>query len=442
MPLETENRRYFIPKVSNKDTEIDELTKKINGILKGKEHGEFKTREEKEIYYKCFFAYNIPLTNAIIDNNEIRMPLEIKYMKVFNLYEKRDLDKKTGTFKIIFKSLLDRLKEFYEKLNGNEKMLEKYNYCQNSLNIFKHDTIKKGGIVLSEVKAIIYNSLKLDEKKYYVPRIRIPGYNGYPGIVISYDELLESYRKNGYIDDLEYEKLKGNYEKVEYCDNSSISDFSTSSTIEELKIQLEEKDELIKKYIEELKEKDNIIEGLKRFTNEKADKEIENLKSYNKELNDKLEELKNDLKDKLDIIKIKDERIEKLEFDIKGKNDIINTQKETLDNEKKEIEAFSEEKIKLENIIKGLEKDIKKSDTENKNIDKIKDKVEEDFIKYIENYFILNHEYKIYKEVLGTYKAEKKLSKYNLNALGIDEIIEQDNKIEEIKKQLNEIFKI
>ena len=46
MPLETENRRYFIPKVSNKDTEIDVLTKKINGILKGKEHGEFKTREE------------------------------------------------------------------------------------------------------------------------------------------------------------------------------------------------------------------------------------------------------------------------------------------------------------------------------------------------------------------------------------------------------------
>ena len=160
------------------------------------------------------------------------------------------------------------------------------------------------------------------------------------------------------------------------------------------------------------------------------------MKSYNKELNDKIEELKNDLQDKLDIIKIKDERIEKLEFDIK----------ENLDNEKKEIESLNEEKIKLENIIKSLkkdlEKDIKKSDTENKNIDKIKDKVEEDFIKYIENYFILNHEYKIYKEVLGTYKAEKKLSKYNLNALGIDEIIEQDNKIEEIKKQLNEIFKI
>ena len=463
-PLETENRRYFIPKVSSKDTEIDELTKKINGILKGKEEGEFKTREEKEIYYKCFFAYcnenynkdfrpsNIPLTDAIIDNNEIRMPLEIKYMKIFNLYEKRDFErdydeetktyKNSGTFKIVYNSLKDRLIEFYNKLNGNEKMLEKYNYCQKSLNIFNHDAMKKGGIVLKQVKSIIFNSLKLDEKKYYEPKIRIPGYNGYPGIVISYDELLESYRKNGYIDDLEYEKLKGNYEKVEYCDNSSMSDFITSSTIEELKIQLEEKDELIKKYVEELKEKDNIIEGLKRFTNEKADKEIENLKSYNKELNDKLEELKNDLKDKLDIIKIKDEQLEKLEFDIKSKNDIINIQKENLDNEKKELEAFNEEKIKLENIIKGLEKDIKKSDTENKNIDKIKDKVEKKIIKYIEHYFILNHEYKIYKEVLGTYKAEKKLSKYNLNALGIDEITEQDNKIEKIKKYLNDIFKI
>ena len=261
--------------------------------------------------------------------------------------------------------------------------------------------MKKGGIVLKQVKSIIFNSLKLDEKKYYEPKIRIPGYNGYPGIVISYDDLLERYRKNGYIDDLEYEKLKGNYDKVEYCENSSISDFSTSSTIEELKIQLEEKDELIKKYVEELKEKDNIIEGLKRFTNEKADKEIENLKSYNKELNDKIEELKNDLKDKLDIIKIKDERLEKLEFDIKGKNDIINIQKENLDNEKKELEAFNEEKIKLENIIKGLEKDLEKSDTENKNIDKIKDKVEEDFIKYVENHFILQHKINIYKEVLG-----------------------------------------
>lgn len=451
MPLETENRRYFIPKVSSKDTEIDELTKKINSILKGKEEGEFKTREEKEKYYKCFFAYcnenynkdfrpsNIPLTDAIIDNNEIRMPFEIKYMKVFNLYEKRDLDKKTGTYKIIFKSLLDRLKEFYEKLNGNEKIIEKYNYCQKSLNIFNHDAMKKGGIVLKQVKSIIYNSLKLDEKKYYDPKIRIPGYNGYPGIVISYDELLESYRKNGYIDDLEYEKLKGNYDKVDYCDNSSMSDFNTSSMIEELKIQLEEKDELIKKYIEELKEKDNIIEGLKRFTNEKADKEIENLKSYNKELNDKLEELKNDLQNKLDIIKIKDDQIKKLEFDIKGKNDIINNQKETLDNEKKELEAFNEEKIKLENIIK----DLKKSENENKNIEEIKDIMEKKIINYIEHYFILNHKFNIYKNIVeNNNTTKKKLKKYNLIDLGIDEIAKQDKKIEEIKKQLNDIFKI
>ena len=288
--------------------------------------------------------------------------------------------------------------------------------------------MKKGGIALSEVKATIKNNLKLFEEKYHVSKIRIPGYNGYPGIVISYDELLECYKKNGYIDDLEYEKLKGNYEKVDYCDNSSMSDFSNSSTIEELKIQLEEKDELIKKYIEELKEKDNTIESLKRFINDKSDKEIEKLKSFNKELNDKIEELKNDLQNKLDIIKIKDEQIEKLELDMK----------ENLDNEKKELEAFNEEKIKLENIIK----DLKKSETENKNIDKIKDIMEKKFIKYIENYYILQHEYKIYKEVLGTYKAEKKLSKYNLKALGIDEIAKQEEKIEEIKKQLNDIFKI
>ena len=462
LPLETENRRYFIPKVSSKDTEIDELTKKINGILKGKEHGEFKTREEKEIYYRCFFAYcnenynkdfrpsNIPLTDAIIDNNEIRMPFEIKYMKIFNLYEKRDFYrdydeetktyKNSGTFKIIFNPLLKGIKEFYDKLNGNDKMIEKYNYCRKSLNNFNHDAMnRKGDIILKQVKSTIYNSLKLDEKKYYEPRIRISKYSGYPGIVISYDELLECYKKNGYIDDLEYEKLKGNCDKVDYCDNSSMSDFTTSSTIEELKIQLEEKDELIKKYIEELKEKDNIIEGLKRFTNEKADKEIENLKSYNKELNDKIEELKKDLQDKLDIIKIKDDQIGKLEFDIKGKNDIINTQKETLDNEKKEIESLNEEKIKLENIIK----DLKKSENENKNIDKIKDKVEKDFIKYIEDYYTLDNKFNICKEIILKNKfAKKRFDDSNFNDLRIDEIIERDNKIEEIKKQLNDIFKI
>ena len=36
----------------------------------------------------------------------------------------------------------------------------------------------------------------------------------------------------------------------------------------------------------------------------------------------------------------------------------------------------------------------------------------------------------------------KKLDEVKLNTLGIDEIIEKDNKIEEIKKQFNEIFKI
>ena len=442
MPLETENRRYFIPTVSkSKNEEIEKLVNKINSILKGKEHGEFKTREEKEIYYRCFFAYcnenynkdfrpsNIPLTDAIIDNNEIRMPFEIKYMKIFNLYEKRDFDKETGMFKIVYKSLKGKIKEFYDKLNGNEKMIEKYNYCQNSLNNFKNDTMKKNKISPSELKTNIKNNLKLFEEKYHVTKIRIPGYNGYPGIVISYDELLESYRKNGYIDDLEYKKLKGNYEKVEYCDNSSISEFCNSSTVEELKIQLEEKDELIKKYIEELKEKDNIIEGLKRFTNEKADKEIEKLKSYNKELNDKIEELKNDLKNKLDIIKIKDDQIEKLEFDIK----------ENLDNEKKEIELLNEEKIKLENIIK----DLKKNETENKNIEEIKDIMEKKIINYIEHYFILNHKFNIYKDIVENNKmTEKKLKKYNLVDLGIDEIAKQDKKIEEIKKQLNDIFKI
>ena len=298
MPLETENRRYFIPNVlKSKNEEIEKLTNNINSILKGKEHGEFKTRQEKEKYYKCFFAYcnenynkdfrpsNIPITDAIIDNNEIRMPFELKYIKVFHLYKKLDLNNK-GTFKIVFNSLKYKIKEFYDKLNGNEKMIEKYNYCQNSLNIFNHDAIKKGGIIMKEIKAIIKNSLKLDEK-YFVSNIKTKGYDGYPGIVISYDELLEKYREYGYIDNLEYKKLKGNYDELEYCDNIdySYSNLSYSCQLEELEQQLECKNSLINGYKDEIKEKDRTIEQLENFRDEYKDKEIEKLKSSNNELN-------------------------------------------------------------------------------------------------------------------------------------------------------------
>ena len=386
MPLETENRRYFIPNVlKSKNEEIEKLTNDINSILKGKEHGEFKTRQEKEKYYRCFFAYcnenynkdfrpsNIPITDAIIDNNEIRMPFELKYIKVFHLYKKLDLDNKR-TFKIVFNSLKYKIKEFYDKLNGNEKMIEKYNYCQNSLNIFNHDTIKKGGIIMKEIKAIIKNSLKLDEK-YFVSKIKTKGYDGYPGIVISYDELLEKYREYGYIDNLEYKKLKGNYDELEYCDNIdySYSNLSYSCQLEELEQQLKCKNNLINGYKDELKEKDRIIEQLESFKDEYKDKEIEKLKSYNNDLNTintslntKISELENSNNDLNKIIAELKAKINKLE-----KLPIVNNKKIEIENLKKECKLALDNKHTIHELRKlynrckklGFEEKIDDKDT-------------------------------------------------------------------------------
>ena len=282
------------------------------------------------------------------------MPFELKYIKVFHLYKKLDLDNK-GTFKIVFNSLKYKIKEFYDKLNGNEKMIEKYNYCQNSLNIFNHDTIKKGGIIMKEIKSIIKNSLKLDEK-YFVSKIKTKGYDGYPGIVISYDELLEKYREYGYIDNLEYKKLKGNYDELEYCDNIdySYSNLSYSCQLEELEQQLECKNSLINGYKDEIKEKDRIIEQLESFRDEYKDKEIEKLKSYNNELNtinsslntkiNELENSNNDLNKIIAELKAKINELENSNNELNTINTSLNTKINKLeDNKNNEIENLKNE---------------------------------------------------------------------------------------------------
>ena len=68
--------------------------------------------------------------------------------------------------------------------------------------------------------------------------------------------------------------------------------------------------------------------------------------------------------------------------------------------------------------------------------------MEKKFIKYIENYYILDNKFNICKEILLKYKFAKKRFDDSNFVLRIDEIAKQDEEIKKIKKQLNDIFKI
>ena len=370
MLLERDNRRYFIPTViSTKDKKIKKLVKRINSILIGNKTEEERRRplEEKQKYYRCFYAYcnenlnkgfnsmDIPITDAIITNNDLRMDLEFKYIKAKLLYEKKYLSeykiRKNGkydskykegdkVFKIVFEDLKIKLLEFVKDLEmGGDRLLNKYYYCQQGLNNFKHDKMLRDEINIGKVKDNLLD--KIGEE--YQCKLTVPGYDGYQGILISYDELLEKYRDSGYVDDFEYNKLKGNYEKIKYCNNDYkiSSSLSYSSQIEELKQKMEDKDDLINKYIDEIKEKDNMIESLKSFTNEQKDKEIEKLNAKIKELEELLNTKDNVITENTNNLESKDKEIEELNTKIKELEEITNA-KDSAITEDKEIEKSND----------------------------------------------------------------------------------------------------
>ena len=370
MLLERDNRRYFIPTViSTKDKKIKKLVKRINSILVGNKTEQERLRplEEKQKYYRCFYAYckenfnkdfnsmDIPITDAIITNNDLRMDLEFKYIKAKLLYEKKYLSeykiRKNGrydskykegdkVFKIVFEDLKIKLLEFVKDLEmGGDRLLNKYYYCQQGLNNFKHDKMIRDEINIGKVKDNLLD--KIGEE--YQCKLTVPGYDGYQGILISYDELLEIYRDSGYVDDFEYNKLKGNYEKIKYCndDYKISSSLSYSSQIEELKQKMEDKDNLINKYIDEIKEKDNMIESLKSFTNEQKDKEIEKLNAKIKELEELLNTKDNVITENNNVVDSKDKEIEELNAKIKELEEITNA-KDNAITEDKEIEKSND----------------------------------------------------------------------------------------------------
>ena len=368
--MERDNRRYFIPKViDTKDKATKKLVKRINSILVGNKTEEERLRplEEKQKYYRCFYAYcienrnkkfnsmDIPITDAIITNNDLRMDLEFKYIKAKHLYEKKCLTeykiRKNGrydskykegdkVFKIVFEDLKIKLLEFVKSLEmGGDRLLNKYYYCQQGLNNFKHDKMIRDEIDIGKVKD---NLLDMIGEEYQC-KLTVPGYDGYQGILISYDELLEIYRDLGYVDNFEYDKLKGNYEKIKYCndDYKISSSLSYSSQIEELKQKMEDKDDLINKYIDEIKEKDNMIESLKSFTNEQKDKEIEKLNAKIKESEEIIKVKDKTIQENIDIVESKDKEIEELNAKIKELEEIINA-KDNAITEDKEIEKSND----------------------------------------------------------------------------------------------------
>ena len=409
MLLERDNRRYFIPTViSTKDKKIKKLVKRINSILIGNKTEEERRRplEEKQKYYRCFYAYcnknlnkgfnsmDIPITDAIITNNDLRMDLEFKYIKAKLLYEKKYLSeykiRKNGkydskykegdkVFKIVFEDLKIKLLEFVKDLEmGGDRLLNKYYYCQQGLNNFKHDKMLRNEINIGKVKDNLLN--KIGEE--YQCKLTVPGYDGYQGILISYDELLEIYRVLGYVDDFEYEKLKGNYEKIKYCndDYKISSSLSYSSQIEELKQKMEDKDDLINKYIDEIKEKDNMIERLKSFTNEQTDKKIEKLNDKIKELEELLNTKDNVITENNNIVDSKNKEIEELNDKIKESEEIIKVKNKTIQENIDIVESKDKEIEELNAKIKELEKIINAKDntiTEDKEIEKSNDIVKE-----------------------------------------------------------------
>ena len=230
-----------------------------------------------------------------------------KYIKIRELYEKRHLNSKR-IIKFITTDIKYDLKDFAYSLYKNEYELKRYNYS----NSYVYEFIREIGLPEKNKETFIISSQKINEcfKKYfndYVQyksvRTRVRNVKCYV-FECSYDELLEFYKTNGYIIDSEYEKLKGNYDVIDYCNYNDYSNSNNSyyDQINELKQKLNEQDNLLKKRDEELKEKDRTIQQLEIFKNdfiykitEQLNKEIDKLKNQNLDLQEKIIEYEKQL---------------------------------------------------------------------------------------------------------------------------------------------------
>ena len=416
---DVENRRYFIPNVTankykeipifkpeiletrpiiikengivkriNEIKNIEQLCKYLNSIIINKGNSDVPlTKQEKRKYFRCFYAYCnenkneefepsfMPITDEIKHSADKTMKFIYKYIKIKELYGKNHLiikkDKEgniiSSNIKFITTDIKYDIKDFAYSLYKNECTLKRYNY----LNSCVYEFIKEIGLREKKSEASEITSQKINEffKRYINDFVKYKYVksrkNNCYVFECSYNELLEFYKSNGYIIDSEYEKLKSNYDVLEYCDydDYSISNISYYDQINELKLKLNEKDVLLKKYDEELKEKDRIIQQLESFKDEYKDKEIEKLKSSNNDLNtintslntkiSELENSNNDLNKIIAELKAKINELENSNNELNTINTNLNTKISELENSNNELNTIN---TNLNTKISELEK--------------------------------------------------------------------------------------
>ena len=238
-----------------------------------------------------------------------------KYIKIKELYGKSHLiikkDKEgkiiSSDIKFITTDIKYDIKDFAYSLYKNECTLRRYNY----LNSCVYEFFKEIGLTEKKNEASEITSQKINEffKRYVNDFVKYKYVtsrkNNCYVFECSYNELLEFYKSSGFVIDSEYEKLKDNYDILKYCEYSEYLDSSNNNYYEqvnELKQKLNEKDDLLKK-------QDKEIESIKN-AKEQQDKEIESLKNANEQKDNEIERLKAEL-EKLKKLSLKTKENEK-----------------------------------------------------------------------------------------------------------------------------------
>lgn len=227
VPLEAENRRLFIPTVvSVKDDKIEKLCRYIKSILI-KENG--MTEKEQQEYFRCFYAYSkenydpnfdplkIPKTNAMKVNSDKQMNLVYKYIKVYYIMENKE---KHDIKKLIKQDLCDGVKDFMDLLDRNTDLLRDYNYTQKAINNFKTSLNNSLNTINPKFMIKILKAL-FDDDKYY-PEETAGKHKGCKLFKITFNELVETFRKKGYIDDEELNLIFNFKRPIEYLNYSKL----------------------------------------------------------------------------------------------------------------------------------------------------------------------------------------------------------------------------
>ena len=246
VPLEGNDRRYFVPTVyegivkDSKDekTKEKEIIDKVNSIVKNDYNLDINILNE---YYRCLYAYcvenynpkfnirDIPVTDMLIKTNEQKMNLVYKYIKEFYLKSTNNIikDDKTGEYyyKIFMKHLGEDLTKFTENIKKNPELLKKYNYSESKYNEFMRFNNNKvdSRVVSRELKKILNNEyFKLETKNENKNNVYL---------IISYNELLDTFKGKDLVSNEEYEELK---EKIKEIDNSNCDNNTDNDNVEEL----------------------------------------------------------------------------------------------------------------------------------------------------------------------------------------------------------------